>query len=723
MVDTKTPQPDDKTVVKPSGEAASAPLQNSDSSTAKKFIPYVVVVDGPHQGTRFQLREGENPIGRSISSVATLEDQSVSRRHAIITQSRAGWTVADAGSKNGTKVNGQKIKETVNIGHGDVVAVGIYALRLITHQVSIEEELSPPPAEPEGKTVMFSAADSSGEPHGETKTIQQTGAVDQNTGNIEAKGDTDLLNEAAAAEAAGEIPHRSAPEIPEEAPENKKSPWIVYGGMAGAVLLLAIVGGIAWWKFMAKPPKSAPAQVVQQQPAVEGTAPAQPVLPPAPQPAAPKSLPVFLDFASSPLPVKVTLDGKDLGQTPFKINMELETGKDYTAQGLFSLEELGDTRVVPVTFTVNPDSTIIPVLFKGAIGAIKVETLPRDTEIYLEGYYAEEPFKAKTAKLTEVVFGKPIYVPYGKYIVELRTPKEVGGANQFVNDIRFKREVQIGEENPIFNLNLTDADLEKFPVEVRSIPDKADVFIDGQLVGQTPFKGDFPLGEHQLALRKDGFFEHSQSLKMDINTPFQIEVPLKTTVAGQFINAGVAFMNKGLFKDAVAQFAEAFKNQPTPTETAQTQYLLGTCYQRLGDLNTAIGYYEQARAVDAYKYQAMLGLASIYGSQKDLAKALPLLVEVMLKVKDDTIKRDATAVFQQVSPLRSVMYIYTDPEGANVIVNDKPVAQKTPLILHDLGLGNYKVRLQKDGYVSQDLSVNMSITEFNPVIVKLKPIE
>jgi len=119
----------------------------------------------------------------------------------------------------------------------------------------------------------------------------------------------------------------------------------------------------------------------------------------------------------------------------------------------------------------------------------------------------------------------------------------------------------------------------------------------------------------------------------------------------------------------------------------------------------------------------MLGLASIFGSQKEMAKALPLLVEVMLKVKDDNIRRDATAVFQQISPLRSVMYIYTDPEGASVVVNDKPVAQKTPLILHDLGLGNYKIRLQKDGYVSQDLSVNMSITEFNPVIVKLKPIE
>ncbi|MFA5187218.1 MAG: PEGA domain-containing protein, partial [Patescibacteria group bacterium] len=67
-------------------------------------------------------------------------------------------------------------------------------------------------------------------------------------------------------------------------------------------------------------------------------------------------------------------------------------------------------------------------------------------------------------------------------------------------------------------------------------------------------------------------------------------------------------------------------------------------------------------------------------------------------------------------------YVYSDPSGATVTVNDKPVAQQTPVILHDLPLGSYRIRIEKAGYLPTDLSLSMSVNEFNPVIVKLKPI-
>jgi hypothetical protein len=57
-----------------------------------------------------------------------------------------------------------------------------------------------------------------------------------------------------------------------------------------------------------------------------------------------------------------------------------------------------------------------------------------------------------------------------------------------------------------------------------------------------------------------------------------------------------------------------------------------------------------------------------------------------------------------------------------VTVNGKPVAQPTPVILHELPLGNYKIRVEKPGYLPTDLNLSMSVNEFNPVIVNLKPI-
>lgn len=701
MVDAKNVLPDDKTILKAEGEG-------DGRAPSKQFAPYIVIVDGPHQGTRFQLHDGDNLIGRSVSSVAMLEDQSVSRRHAVLNHGPAGFVVRDDGSKNGTLVNGRRAKEPVNIGHGDVIRVGIYALRLITKEVAIEEELAPLPEGVEGKTVMISASQQapSGEPHGETKTMAGSADASESaeTGQFSVEGQ--------GTEVGGEgLP------LPEELPEKKRSPVLTYAMMAASVALVAAIGSLAYWKFLNKPPKAPSAMPAQ---GVVGTAPIAPVVPVVPES---KTVPVFLDFASSPLPARITFDGKDYGLAPVKVNLELEVGKTYAAQGAFTLEELQDERIVQTTFVVEKDSNIIPILFKGQIGLVKVMSLPRDTQLYLEGNYADDQFKSHTAKLNDVVFGKPLYIPYGKYLIELRQPKQVGESSQFVEDIRLRREFLITEDNPVYEVSVAEGDLQKFPAEIRSIPEKADLFLDGQLVGQTPYKGSFPLGEHKMALRKDGYFEYTQDLKMDMNVIYQVEIPLKTTVAGEYINAGNLLLNKGLYKDAIAQFAEAFKNSPTPRETAQTQYLLGSAYLRLGDAATALGYFEQAKSEPEYQYPAMLGLASIYGSQNDMGRALPILVEVMLKSKDEQVKNDATAVFRQVSPLRSVMYIYTEPEGASVVVNDKPVTQKTPLILHDLGLGNYKIKIRKDGFVPQDLNINMSIAEFNPVIIKLKPVE
>ncbi|PIR17502.1 MAG: hypothetical protein COV46_03995 [Deltaproteobacteria bacterium CG11_big_fil_rev_8_21_14_0_20_49_13] len=710
MADTKTVRPEDKTILKTADEVANA-VDTEERTPSKEFIPYLIIVDGPRAGTRFQLKEDDNMIGRSVSSVAMLEDASVSRRHSIINHtSGGGWVFKDAGSKNGSFVNGKKTEGQINIGHGDIIQVGIYALRLITKPVSSEEEMAPLPSDIEGKTIMMSADGvEKGGANAQTRTMAKTNEEGE-TGELEPQaGEEELKDEDAAEDdLAGELPLE-----PEAVPEKRRGRLVQYAAMGGALLLLAIVAGVAYWKFAGSnpPPPTNPSepQVIGQLPGTENTAP--------------KKIPVFLDFASSPLPARVSMDGQDYGLAPVKVNMELEVGKIYSAEAVFALDELQDAKTVKAEFAVEQNSNSIPILFKGQIGIIKINNLPRDTQLYLEGNYADDPFKPHTAKLANVVFGKPAYVPYGKYVVELRQPKQVGESNQFVEDIRFKREFQITEEGPLYEISVTDDDLEKFPVEIRTVPAKADVFMDGTLVGQTPYSGTFPLGEHTMTLRKDGYFEQTQTLKMDINMLYQVEIPLKTTVAGEYVNAGNTLMNKGLYKDAIAQLSEAFKHTPSARETAQIQYLLGSCYMKMNDFATAAGYFEQARQAPDFQLNAMLGLASIFGMQKDMERALPLLVEVMLKAQDEQLKAEASAVFQQISSLRSVMYIYTDPAGADVIVNDRLVGPKTPLILHDLGLGNYKIKIQKDGFVPQDLNINMSVAEFNPVIIKLKPIE
>ncbi|HEY4280457.1 MAG TPA: FHA domain-containing protein [Conexibacter sp.] len=69
-------------------------------------------------------------IGRGFTADLQLEDVSVSRRHAIVTQRRGAVRILDDRSSNGTFVNGRKIHEA-ELHDGDVVVVGRVVLQYV----------------------------------------------------------------------------------------------------------------------------------------------------------------------------------------------------------------------------------------------------------------------------------------------------------------------------------------------------------------------------------------------------------------------------------------------------------------------------------------------------------------------------------------------------------------------------------------------------------------
>jgi hypothetical protein len=70
------------------------------------------------------LRPGESLFGRTRACHIRVDDPTVSRRHARLLIVRDVCTVADLGSRNGVKVNGEKIADARQLADGDVVAVG-----------------------------------------------------------------------------------------------------------------------------------------------------------------------------------------------------------------------------------------------------------------------------------------------------------------------------------------------------------------------------------------------------------------------------------------------------------------------------------------------------------------------------------------------------------------------------------------------------------------------
>ncbi|MGD9485694.1 DUF1707 and FHA domain-containing protein [Streptomyces sp. TRM70308] len=69
-------------------------------------------------------------IGRAAGSVLRLNHHTVSRRHAQLRHTGAGWTLRDLGSFNGTWVNGRRVTRSVAVRPGDQVRFGEPGFRL-----------------------------------------------------------------------------------------------------------------------------------------------------------------------------------------------------------------------------------------------------------------------------------------------------------------------------------------------------------------------------------------------------------------------------------------------------------------------------------------------------------------------------------------------------------------------------------------------------------------
>ena len=95
-------------------------MEQGSGSTAVDLV----VVGGPLLGTRFRLEAGRHLVGRGSGSDIKIEDPSMSRRHFELTVTSDGVAVADAGSTNGTFIDGERIEGSRRLGPKDVLEAG-----------------------------------------------------------------------------------------------------------------------------------------------------------------------------------------------------------------------------------------------------------------------------------------------------------------------------------------------------------------------------------------------------------------------------------------------------------------------------------------------------------------------------------------------------------------------------------------------------------------------
>lgn len=91
----------------------------------------LIVKRGPNAGSKFFMDADVTLVGRHPESDIFLDDITVSRRHAEIRRSEAGFSLHDVGSLNGTYVNRERV-ENAELRSGDEIQVGKFKLVFLT---------------------------------------------------------------------------------------------------------------------------------------------------------------------------------------------------------------------------------------------------------------------------------------------------------------------------------------------------------------------------------------------------------------------------------------------------------------------------------------------------------------------------------------------------------------------------------------------------------------
>lgn len=121
----------------------------------KEYIPKLIMLDLNGRPVKiFPLTNEINKIGRGLNNSIILSNNFVSREHAIIKFSRNSLLIADLGSRNGTFLNGVRLRKGIfaTLNQDDIVKLGNVNLKIDFQKVSnleikdkkIEKEIPKP---------------------------------------------------------------------------------------------------------------------------------------------------------------------------------------------------------------------------------------------------------------------------------------------------------------------------------------------------------------------------------------------------------------------------------------------------------------------------------------------------------------------------------------------------------------------------------------------------
>ncbi len=92
----------------------------------RQDMPMLIVYEGELEGQRWVIERDQVIIGRGSDCAIMLPERQVSRHHARIEWDGSGYLLRDLGSKNGTHVNGQEVRDRpYRLKDGDEIQIAL----------------------------------------------------------------------------------------------------------------------------------------------------------------------------------------------------------------------------------------------------------------------------------------------------------------------------------------------------------------------------------------------------------------------------------------------------------------------------------------------------------------------------------------------------------------------------------------------------------------------
>lgn len=107
------------------GEGAENDIGSGEIRNSRKLVGWLVSYSFSEMGVDFKLYEGRNIIGRDLDCQISLDDNTVSAKHAVLLFRAGRYSITDQQSTQGTFVNGEDIELAPRyLNDGDIIKVG-----------------------------------------------------------------------------------------------------------------------------------------------------------------------------------------------------------------------------------------------------------------------------------------------------------------------------------------------------------------------------------------------------------------------------------------------------------------------------------------------------------------------------------------------------------------------------------------------------------------------